>query len=258
MRAKNIKGLRFGKLIAIKENGSQNRKSVWLYRCDCGNSKLLRTSDVKSGKVKSCGCLLRQRSNLVGNRYGRLVVTKEVKPIHYFGKKEIRRWELLCDCGKSIDSDHMHITRTYGGTKSCGCKGREKLFKTKNTKHYRRLYNIWHKMRYRCENVLCGDYHKYGARGVRVMDEWLDFSKFYDDMIDTYQAGLTIERIDNDGNYCKDNCKWITNADQAKNRRTTVRVEGLCAKDYCKLHNISYQKFLYQKNNLGLEIADII
>jgi hypothetical protein len=68
-------------------------------------------------------------------------------------------------------------------------------------------------------------------------------------MIDTYQPGLTIERMDVNGNYCKENCIWITNEDQAKNRRTTIWIDGMCAKDFCRKNNIGYHKFVQLRKN---------
>jgi hypothetical protein len=113
-------------------------------------------------------------------------------------------------------------------------------------------------MKYRCFVKTSSDYHKYGARGIKVCDKWLNFSDFYTDMAETYSPGLSIERIDNNKNYCKENCKWIRSEDQAKNRRTTVWIEGLCTKDFCKKNNLPYQKFLYMRNKLKMSSSDII
>lgn len=172
--------------------------------------------------------------------------------------REERMFLCNCDCGgKRILGSTNIFRKKVSPNLSCGCFGKRKLFKTKNTEYYRRLYNVWHKMKYRCEVPTSSDWHKYGERGIKVSERWQDFGVFYDDMIDTYQAGLTIERVDVNGNYCKENCIWITNEDQAKNRRTTVWVDGLCAKDYCKKHNIKYHSFLEKKNKHKMSIEDI-
>lgn len=85
------------------------------------------------------------------------------------------------------------------------------------------LYSHWVNMKTRCFNKNNPKYKDYGARGITICEEWLDFKVFYEwAMSHGYAEGLSIERIDVDGNYCPDNCKWITMSEQAKNKRTNV------------------------------------
>lgn len=235
--------MKYNNLTFIKEAVRKNGKKYSVFKCDCGIVKEKLHYDVVRGMNRSCGisCHLKKK-RLEGKRFGLMTVIKEVKPIHH----NKRRWLLQCDCGKECEVDQLHLTRTKSSTRSCGCIGKQKKFSTKSLVHYRRLYNIWHKMKCRCFIQNNSDFHKYGARGIKVSKRWLDFSTFYDDMIDTYHPGLTIERIDVNGNYCKQNCTWIPRADQAKNRRTTRWVNGMCAKDACKIINLNYHTFLYR------------
>lgn len=89
-----------------------------------------------------------------------------------------------------------------------------------------RLYGIWTGMKTRCYDKRCDKYYRYGARGISLCDDWVrDFSTFYDwAAANGYSDNLTIDRIDNDGNYCPENCRWITAAEQAANKSTNHRV----------------------------------
>jgi len=85
-------------------------------------------------------------------------------------------------------------------------------------------YRAWHNMKGRCLNPKDKRYKDYGGRGIKVCDRWLDyFIHFRDDMLATWKPGLSLDRIDNDGNYEPNNCKWSTSSEQAKNRRLRER-----------------------------------
>ncbi len=100
---------------------------------------------------------------------------------------------------------------------SCGCAG---FLKThfKHAKSGTREYQIWADMKSRCDNVGCNSYIRYGGRGITYDSEWETFEGFWKDMEDGYRDNLTIDRKDTNGNYNKDNCRWITRTEQAKNR----------------------------------------
>lgn len=149
--------------------------------------------------------------DLTGKRFGRLVVTK------YLGNY---RWECKCDCGNitKVASGHLNASRI----RSCGC-----LFLDTIRKHgltNSRLYNIREGMVNRCYNPSCHSYKDYGERGIGICEEWRnDFMSFYNwAMANGYKDNLTIERIDVNGNYEPSNCKWITNGEQSRNKRSTV------------------------------------
>lgn len=84
------------------------------------------------------------------------------------------------------------------------------------------IYKIWTKMKVRCYQRTAKDYPRYGGRDIRMSEDWLTFENFYRDMGPTYKQGLTIERVDNLAGYSKLNCRWATQAEQARNKRNVV------------------------------------
>lgn len=156
------------------------------------------------------------REDITGQRFGKLVA------IEYKGLKgEKTSWLCKCDCGNEC----IVITNSLKSnkTKSCGCIHKKQLIE-RNKKHNMsnsKLYKVWRGMKTRCYNPNFIYYCNYGGRGITICDEWKnDFSKFYEWAINNgYEEGLTIDRINNDGNYEPINCRWITRAEQNKNQR---------------------------------------
>ena len=133
-------------------------------------------------------------------------------------------WRFRCDCGYVIEVLASSVRR--GNTKSCGCIRREGG--PKNRKHgmsSSNIYNAWHKMLMRCINPTLKAYPYYGGRGITICERWHKFENFYADMGPRPSPQHSIERIDNDGNYCPENCKWITRAEQNANKRNNIVVE---------------------------------
>ena len=128
-------------------------------------------------------------------------------------------WVCRCDCGKKTIVAKSKLI--LGATKSCGCLNQE-LRDARNHVHGycgSRIYRIWKTMKSRCHNPKFHSYRDYGARGITICKEWSDFRVFLSDMGKSYRDNLSIDRKNNDGNYCKENCRWATHKQQANNRR---------------------------------------
>lgn len=153
---------------------------------------------------------------MVGRRFGRLTVEQ----LDTFRKKTNRRyWLCRCDCGRVTSANTTDLKS--GKCKSCGCLKAEwlKNHATLHGESRTKLYGVWNAMKARCYNPNAARYPRYGARGIEVCDEWRhDYYSFKDWAIaNGYAEGLTIDRVDVNGNYCPDNCRWITSAEQMKN-----------------------------------------
>lgn len=120
-----------------------------------------------------------------------------------------------CYCGKEFRSRVSRIKTGY--TKSCGCH-RTKSITTHGLKNHR-LYGVWFDMKKRCLDINNKSYEYYGGRGIKVCDRWLDIKNFIEDMNDTFQEGLSLDRIDNNKGYSPDNCRWATKETQSRNTR---------------------------------------
>ena len=145
-----------------------------------------------------------------GSVYGKLTVLSE-----YEGRDKIRKhWVCQCSCGKSVIAKDNSLKT--GNTKSCGCASAEA--NTKNTAEDNKLRSIWYNMKRRCDNKDNDFYPNYGGRGITYDSSWEDFDNFKKDMEAGFSVGMSLERVDVNKGYCKDNCSWIDIKDQAKNR----------------------------------------
>lgn len=153
--------------------------------------------------------------NLIGKRFGKLIVVGQSNNDKY----EKTTWICKCDCGniKIVSRNHLMM----GNVKSCGCL-RIKHGHAKRGKHSKTYY-VWGAMIQRCTNKNCKEYKYYGRRGIKVCKRWSNketgYINFLSDMGEC-PKGLTLDRINNDGNYYKVNCRWTTMKEQANNRRS--------------------------------------
>lgn len=193
--------------------------------------------------------------DLTGREFGRLVACKVVRRVRWRDQ-----WLCKCSCGqeKVVGSNNL----LNGSTQSCGCYRRE-VWREKLTTHGgsgSKLYKVWSSMRGRCDCPTDMGYKHYGGRGISVCREWASFAVFEQWAVaNGYRAGLTIERIDNDGNYEPSNCRWATRKEQTRNRSSFNRMFSFRGKTAC-LAELAEDAGMkagtvgYRINNLGWSI----
>lgn len=209
-----LEGKKFNRLTIIKR--TEGKRYFYDCLCDCGKEVSVNQYNIVFGSTKSCGCAAVK--DLTGIRFGKLVA---IKPC---GKKYNRTvWLCQCDCGNEIEV--VGTSLSSGNTNSCGCtKLKHGMFGT-------RLYNVWHTMKERCYLETQISYKNYGGRGIKVCSEWQEFIPF---MEWSYANGFdenakrgecTLDRIDPNGDYCPENCRWVSWDIQANNKSTNVFIE---------------------------------
>lgn len=221
MAIKNLVGEKFGKLTVLEYYG-KNEKGyhLWKCKCDCGNYAIVNNKSIKNGHTKSCGCIHRAK-DLTGKKFGNLTVVKKVER-----KNRSNQWLCKCDCGKEVVCYQYNLER--GTSTSCGCLRSYYAKKTRSChgESTGKFYKKWSSIKTRCYNKNTPCYKNYGGRGIKMCDEWLDFWNFREWAYKNgYSEGLTLERIDVNGNYEPSNCKWIPMEEQAINKRNNSFIE---------------------------------
>ena len=226
-----LAGRRFGRLTVLRYAGrTNNRVSIWLCACDCGNQSLVIGAKLQIGTTRSCGCLRAEnsrQSDIAGQSFGRLTAINRVAN----NRHGQARWRCQCVCGNRLDVVGSSLRN--GHTTSCGCFRHEKRVDMKRThgEFATPLYRVWMGIKARCRNPNSRTYPDYGGRGITVCEEWIDdYVAFRDwSLAKGYAPGLQIQRIDNDGNYEPDNCMWADGPSQmrrTRGNRAVIRSDG--------------------------------
>lgn len=207
-KAIDMRGLKTGKITVIERVGSKGGQALWLCECECGNKFLQYGGPIRKGKIKSCGCLYRDKNDRA--RIARMTIAKE----------------------KHGDS-------------------------------FNRLYFIWNDIKGRCNNPNNADYGNYGGRGIKVCDEWMhDYLAFKQWATDAgydwnaKRGECTIDRIDVNGDYSPDNCRWANMKAQSRNKRNTCRItyngETHTTGEWSEITGIS-RDTIYSRYRCGME-----
>lgn len=196
--------------------------------------------------------------DLTGKIFDRLTVIKRVEN----DKSNRTMWLCKCSCGKEIIVRGSSLTS--GNSKSCGCY-RDELLKTSYITHNQsktRLYKIWAGIKSRCTNPKSTRFENYGGRGITFYKEWENFESFYEWAVNNdYEDNLTIERIDNNGNYEPSNCRWVDYYEQSHNKRNNVyftyKNETHCLREWANILNIKPMT-LYNRYRKGWSVERML
>lgn len=237
----------------------------WYYYClcDCGNKKWIRSDHVLNSRIKSCGCEVHKHvyQNLIGKNFGRL----KVLSLENIDNHNVK-WNCICECGNHTVVSANNLRS--GGTLSCGCYKKERI-KEGTVIHNgtkTRIYKIYAKMLQRCNNKNDISYLRYGGRGIKVCKEWASsrtgFIEFRNwALANGYSDELTIDRIDNDGNYEPTNCRWVTYKVQANNKRNNKYInykgETHTMSEWSEITGIPVYKLQYHLSK-GKELDTIL
>lgn len=228
MRQNDLTGKKFGKLLVVGKAGvNKYRNCTWNCLCECGNETVVSGGNLIRGNTTSCGC--NKINDLVGKRYGKILVVERLNATTHGDTL----YRCKCDCGNEVIARQSNLVKRHN--LSCGeygCKKTNKTHGMRNSDLYKKYYDI----HTRCNRK---DNYLYGGRGISVCAEWSGECGFENFMKwsteNGYKEGLSLDRIDVDGDYCPENCRWVTWDIQAKNKRplpnNTTGVSGVYPKD---------------------------
>ena len=204
----NLVGRKVGNLTVESLNESDGTRdgTKWNLICKCGGSIVLEHVSITSKSKRTCGCGIR-KFGIVGTQYGKLKVVDESLVKDHSGVRSV-----LCDCECGTKNYKVRLNNlTSGNTTSCGCQfGTHKMSDT-------RTYRIWESMKRRCRERLKESFPYHAGKGVTVCERWDSFENFFSDMGEC-PDGLSLDRIDVNGNYEPSNCRWATNSLQGYNK----------------------------------------
>jgi hypothetical protein len=212
-------GNRFHKWTVLGQIKTEKPGKWYECLCECGNIRIKAGTELRAGRGKQCtDCQyeeLYDPDKMIGLKFGKWTVIRYVDT-----QNRLQRFEAQCDCGeKSIQYGSDLRRKVLRSTQCIKCKNKKNAIKiTKHGLHKTPLYKVWCSMLQRCRNPNNKGYKYYGGRGIKVCKRWSKFQNFLTDMGDRPE-GMTIERVNNDGDYKPSNCKWVSHKENCNNRR---------------------------------------
>ena len=179
-----------------------------------------------------------------GDKFNRLTIIKEVKPWNWR-----RPFIVLCDCWKTSKVNLSSLTTNH--TKSCWCLELE--LKTNHWMYWTKMYWVWSSIKNRCNDK---NNKYYWWSWITYCDNWNNFEWFYEDMKDSYKEWLSIDRINNNWNYCKDNCRWATAKEQQRNTSFNKIYKWKCISEWCEIFWLNSSTIFNRINKLWRTIEE--
>ena len=211
-----MEGNKFGKWTVLEYCPEKKPGKHFLCKCDCGEKTIIPATTLRAGRSTMCKkCMYLKRddpNDMIGLKFGKWRILK------YIGmRNRYRIYKSICECG--FEGEHYGADLRAGKSTQCtNCHNKENAIKnTTHGMHNTSTYFVWRAMIQRCTNPNTTHYDRYGGRGISVCERWLKFENFLADMGEK-PKGLTLDRIDNNGNYENSNCRWVTHKENCNNR----------------------------------------
>ena len=214
----DLTGRSFNRLTVVSRAKNKDSRAAWNCICECGKNLVVDGKSLRRGQ-QSCGCVPstgRPAIDLTGQTFTYLTVISRASNIGTHVT-----WKCQCKCGTVVVVASNDLRRKREPTRSCGCWNRERSTSHGLTNHP--LFKHWSQMVQRCTNPNYPRFHDYGGRGITVCNQWFnDPAQFFADIGGKPTPDHSVDRIDNNGNYTPDNCKWSTREEQMNNKRNNV------------------------------------
>ena len=254
-RALELTGQKFGKLTATRIS-TRKPHILWLCQCDCGETREVRGSNLVAGSVKSCGCLSVGVKDTWKKVLGTTVAGWEcLEYVKTTRDGQVFRWRHTC--GKEVTKPACHIKLGRGICCPCnpGKKGGSVRVFHEGTRRSQKS------MIARCSNPEHVAFSRYGGRGISFDPRWVVYSKFVSDMGER-PDNCELDRINNDGDYCKANCRWVTRSvnlrNTSVNRVFEYEGEQLCVAEIAEMAGIPYARAYTRLTKYGFDVAQTL
>lgn len=253
-------GKKFGELLVTGKAGHNKFDELtWKCLCNCGNECEKTSRQLTKPKHPSCGKCFWDKK-YIGQTFGRLTVLDEYMKKNDYGSTHM----CICECScEEHTIKHVALSSLKrGDVVSCGCYNRENnLFKRKYKLMDEPTYNSWHGMMLRCYYPKSIRYPQYGGRGIKVCERWHDYDNFCEDM-GKRPEGLTLNRKDNDKDYCLENCEWSDKHTQMNNTSRNVYYEyngeQKTLAEVARINKIPYKSLWHQVQNNKLTVVEAV